>query len=79
MQTRRAPAAITPTSYDVDTQSVQAVLSVGAAVRREYGREVLEISSAAVDLTRARGGNVPLLDSHNTQGIDSALRTVSDV
>jgi HK97 family phage prohead protease len=49
------------------------VISTGAAVTRVYGTEVLEISRAAIDLSRMP---CPLLDSHNQQSIDNVLGVV---
>jgi hypothetical protein len=55
-----------PQSYDAETHSCEAVISTGAAVPRVFGREILEISKAACDLSRVP---VPLLDSHSQQSI----------
>jgi phage head maturation protease len=70
---------VSPLSYSSTDRSVEAVLSVGAAVRRPFGMEVLEISPRAIDLKRAQNGGIPLLDSHSVGGIDNILGRVSDV
>jgi hypothetical protein len=51
-----------PLSYNAAEHSCECIISAGAAVARVYGTEVLEISRAAVDLSRIP---VPLLDSHS--------------
>ncbi|KWV54330.1 hypothetical protein AS156_00965 [Bradyrhizobium macuxiense] len=66
-------------SYDPESHTAEAVLSIGAAVRRLYGTEKLEITPKAVDLGRAQSGLVPLIDSHNIAGIGSVLGRVSQV
>ncbi|MHC2334697.1 HK97 family phage prohead protease [Bradyrhizobium sp. USDA 4454] len=79
--TRRAPlgviehrfADVKASSYDAEARTVEAILSVGAEVKRGYGVERLEISRAAVDLGRVTGPGVPLIDSHNVLGIDNVL------
>jgi phage head maturation protease len=76
-QTRFASTEIK--SYDAKTHSVEAVLSVGAPVKREYGTEVLTISPSAVDLSRAKSGLVPIIDSHQIAGINNVLGRVTDV
>jgi phage head maturation protease len=82
---RRPPATQTRfespeiTSYDAKTHSVEAVLSTGAPVKREYGTEVLTISPSAVDLSRAKSGLVPIIDSHQIEGINNVLGRVTDI
>jgi HK97 family phage prohead protease len=66
-------------SYDADTHSVEAVLSAGSGVRRYFFTEELEVSSSAVDLSRATAGLVPLLDSHDQSQADAVIGTVSNV
>jgi hypothetical protein len=66
-------------SYDVDNHTCEAVLSTGAPVQRLYGVEVLLITPSAVDLGRAKSGLVPLIDSHQVQGIGNVLGRVDDV
>jgi hypothetical protein len=63
-------------SYDSASHTCRAVLSTGAAVQRPYGLE--EIDLKGVDLRRARAGLVPFIDSHQVQGIASALGRTSD-
>src|SRR5436190_12887945 len=66
-------------SYDPTLRTIEAVLSAGSAVRRFYFTEELEISSAAVDLGRAKAGLVCLLDSHNQFEAIAVLGRVSNV
>ena len=70
---------VSPGSYSSTDRSVEAVLSVGAAVRRPFGMEVLEISPSSINMARAKAGGIPLLDSHNVQGIDNVLGRINDV
>lgn len=63
----------TPTSYSAADHTAECVISAGAAVTRIYGTEVLEISRAAIDLSRIP---CPLLDSHNQQSIDNVLGVI---
>ncbi|MGY3483997.1 phage head maturation protease [Bradyrhizobium sp. USDA 4011] len=64
-----------PKSYDSKARTVEAVISVGAPVKRFFGTEKLEISAKAVDLSRLASG-IPLLDSHQQTGIDNHLGRV---
>ena len=64
---------LTPSTYDSKTRTVQAILSKGTPVQRFYGTEKLQISSAAVDLSRIYTSGIPLLDSHKQDGIGNAL------
>ncbi|WP_155263065.1 prohead protease/major capsid protein fusion protein [Sphingomonas segetis] len=72
-------AGFSPNSYDADNRSVEAILSVGAAVQRLFYVEELAITGEAIDLTRAAAGLVPLLDAHNRFETDAVLGTVSNV
>jgi hypothetical protein len=65
---------LTPSSYDADARTVDAVISVGSPVRRPYGIEVLRIDRDSVDLGRVFGAGVPILDSHQQIGfLNNAL------
>lgn len=66
-----------PSSFDVDSRSVNAIISMGSPVVRFYGTEVLRISQDAVDTSRVTSGNCPLLDSHKSDGISHALGRVT--
>lgn len=66
-------ADIAPSSYDKKSHTFDAVISMGSAVKRFYGTEVLRISPEAVDLTRMQSGGIPLLDHHQQSGLDSIL------
>jgi phage head maturation protease len=63
----------TPSSYNEAEHTAECVISAGAAVTRVYGTEVLEISRAAIDLSRIP---CPLLDSHNQTSIDNVLGVI---
>ena len=64
---------LTPTSYNKETRTVDAVLSKGSPVYRIYGTEVLKISRDAIDLSRVFGAGIPVLDSHQQIGLSNAL------
>ncbi len=77
---RRAAAAMAAVkSYDAEARTVEAILSSGAAVRRGFYVEELEISAKAVDLTRVAGGQCCLLNVHNQGSLDAVLGTVRNV
>lgn len=75
----RRDASFVPATYDETARTVDAVLSAGTAVRRWSYIEQLDISDAAIDLTRAESGLVKLLDTHNQWEADAVLGSVSDV
>jgi hypothetical protein len=63
-----------PSSYNSETHTVDCVISMGSPVVRFYGTEVLRISPEAVGLDRMSNGSIiPLLDSHQSGGINNAL------
>jgi phage head maturation protease len=66
-------SASVPLSYDAKNHTFDAVISMGTAVKRPYGTEVLRISRDAVDLSRITQGGIPLLDHHKQDGINSML------
>jgi hypothetical protein len=68
-----------PISYDRDSHTVEAVISMGSPVKRDFGTEVLRIAPDAVDLSRMEQGGIPLLDHHSQSGIDSILGKLVDV
>jgi hypothetical protein len=69
---------LTPaTSYNREEHTVEATISVGAPVKRDYGIEVLRITPDAVNLGYIKNGRVPLPDSHNQFGIDHILGKVT--
>lgn len=72
-QTRFADTAPQPSTFNREARSVDCVISMGSPVQRFYGVEKLEISARAVDLARMKSGGIPLLDSHNQNGIDNHL------
>jgi hypothetical protein len=63
----------TPSSYNAAEHTAECVISAGASVDRIYGKEVLTISRAAIDLSRIP---CPLLDSHSQTSIDSILGVI---
>ncbi|MET4514349.1 HK97 family phage prohead protease [Bradyrhizobium sp. I1.7.5] len=67
-----------PRSYDRKAHTVDAVISMGTAVKRAYGVEVLRISPHSVDLSRLYDGGIPLLDHHRQDGLDSVLGRVTE-
>ncbi|ATC25204.1 prohead protease/major capsid protein fusion protein [Caulobacter vibrioides] len=69
-------ATFNGSSYDAANRTVEAVLSVGARVRRWFGFEELSMDARAVDLARVAMGQVRLLDSHNQWDIDAVLGVV---
>ncbi len=54
-----------PLTFDKESHTVEAVISVGSPVKRFYGTEILKISAASVDLSRIKTGGVPVLNSHD--------------
>lgn len=72
-------AGFAPGSYNAETRTVDAVLSAGSPVRRYYFTEELEISAAAIDLTRVERGICPLLDAHNQYSASGVAGSVSNV
>jgi HK97 family phage prohead protease len=83
MQTimRRAAMSFAPASADDATRTVELVASTGAGVPRMDidgpFLEVLQVSTTAVDLSRADG--MPLLNSHDQSTLDSVLGVVRAV
>lgn len=67
---------LSPTSYNQELRTVDAVLSKGSPVARFYGTEVLKISRDAIDLSRVFGAGIPVLDSHQQIGLSNALGVV---
>jgi phage head maturation protease len=69
-----------PSSYNRDDHTVDCVISMGSPVTRFYGTEVLRISPEAVGLERMQNGSmIPLLDSHQSAGINNALGRFKNV
>ena len=66
-----------PASYDAKARTVETVISSGSPVNRFYGTEELEISRAAVDLSRLGSVGVPVLDSHQQIGISNSIGKLS--
>jgi phage head maturation protease len=64
---------LSPASYSETDRTVDAVLSRGSPVARLYGTERLEITRAAVDLSRMKASGIFVLDSHVQASINSSL------
>jgi prohead serine protease len=77
IQNRFDGVAPRPKSYDAQTRSVDAVISMGTAVKRFYGTEKLRVAPDAVDLSRMTSSGIPLLDSHQKIGIDNHLGRIT--
>lgn len=77
MQRRQIDVAMAPGSLDEQARTVDAVLSTGAAVRRNDWRdgeydEVLDMQPSSIRLDRLNAG-APLLDSHDYGGGTGAI------
>lgn len=76
LETRRAPATVTPKSFDAKARTFEAVISTGAAVQRKDAQglytEILDLS--AIDLATLRG--IPVLTEHASGDFDSHVGTV---
>jgi HK97 family phage prohead protease len=74
--TRRAP--ITPASYNADAQTVEAVISTGAPVRRRDARGVyverLDLSSVAPESLIG----LPVLDNHRSTGSEHVVGVITE-
>lgn len=71
-------ARFTPSSYNKDRHTVEAVFSAGSRVSRWGVLEELAISPEAIDLSRVALGQVRLLDTHSQGSIDAVLGVVED-
>ena len=74
--TRRAP--ITPASYNADAQTVEAVISTGAPVRRRDHRGVYveRLDLSAVDPDALVG--LPVLDNHRSTGSEHVVGVIAE-
>ncbi len=63
---REFPAAFSPSTYDETAHEVDLTLATGAAVRRRWLVEELDMSPEAIDLGRAALNQLRLLFNHNT-------------
>lgn len=66
------------TSYDADTRSVELVASMGTSVDRRWFFEELEISDAAIDLSRVERSLCNALDSHNQYEAGAVVGKIRD-
>jgi HK97 family phage prohead protease len=71
-------AGFSPSTYDADAHTVDAVFSTGAEVRRYGIIETLAVTAEAIDLSRVALGQVRLLDTHNQYALDAVLGVVLD-
>src|SRR4051812_30899412 len=69
-------AEIAPSSYSEADNTVRAIWSTGAAVRRNGFIERLSLDPAHVKLDRLRGASV--LDTHQHNGLRHVLGTVAE-
>jgi HK97 family phage prohead protease len=76
---RFASIGSSPRTFNPGERTVDAVLSKGSAVNRNYGTERLRISESAVNLGRLATTGLPVLDSHEQRGISNALGRLSRV
>lgn len=72
-------ARFQPSTWNTETRTLEAVLTVGAPVTRWGITEVLAISPGAVDVSRVPAGQVRLLDSHSQASVDDVLGLVESV
>lgn len=74
--TRRAP--ITPSSYNADAQTVEAVISTGASVRRRDQRGVYieRLDLSGVDPATLIG--LPVLDNHRQSGSEHVVGVITE-
>jgi hypothetical protein len=72
-ETRLVEAGTKTTTYKEDDHTVDAILSTGSPVQRDYGTEVLKISPDAVDLSRLKSSGIPFLDSHDATSVHRSL------
>ena len=75
--TQRRFAASTPSSYNAESRTVDAVISKGSPVIRAFGTEKLRISPDAVILDRIASSGLPVLDSHQQVGIGNSLGRIT--
>jgi HK97 family phage prohead protease len=76
LETRRAPATVTPKSFDAKARTFDAVISTGAPVQRKDAQglytETLDLT--AIDLATLRG--IPVLTEHASGDFNSHVGTV---
>lgn len=68
-----------PATWNADARTIEAVLSTGAPVTRWGITEQLDMTPAAIDLSRVAGGQVKLLDSHDQSTLEAALGLLDSV
>jgi phage head maturation protease len=78
-QTQTRFASTKPSSYNSESRTVDAVISMGSPVVRFYGTEKLRISPDAVIVDRVGSSGIPVLDSHQQAGISNALGRITKV
>ena len=73
MAVEKRVQTLSPSTYDDENRTVDAVLSRGSPVARIYGTEKLAITREAVDLSRMKASGIFVLDSHVQASINSSL------
>jgi hypothetical protein len=74
-------AVFQPTTFDAENLTIEVVWSTGVGVRRydsqnnTYFNEILDVSTASVDLTRLNSG-APLLNNHMDYSLESVIGVV---
>jgi hypothetical protein len=82
LPTQQRAAAISPSSYDAASRTVEVTWTTGARVRRmdwysgQAYDEELVVTADAVDLSRLASGAAPVLDSHSAYGLNSQIGVV---
>ena len=82
LPTQQRAAAISPSSYDATSRTVDVTWTTGARVRRmdwysgqAYDEELM-VTAEAVDMSRLASGAAPVLDSHSAYGLNSQIGVV---
>jgi phage head maturation protease len=73
MAVEKRVQTLSPSTYDDENRTVDAVLSRGSPVARFYGTEKLAITREAVDLSRMKASGIFVLDSHVQTSINASL------
>lgn len=76
IETRRAPASVSPQSYKADSRTFEAVISTGANVQRRdaTGPYTESLDLSAIDLASLKG--VPVLTEHSSGDFNAHVGTI---
>jgi HK97 family phage prohead protease len=76
IETRRAPASVSPKSYDPATRSFEAIISTGAPVQRRdvSGPYTERLDLMAIDPVSLKG--IPVLTEHSSGNFDAHVGTI---